>query len=291
MLNRLLGRRPVVPPAAGNAIASLARLGEARADLQQLAATLAALIEAMYAHDPPLPRIDLEPAHLTTKLAGGVPALRGERVEVDRTWVRTQFIRLCRVMEAHGNQFAPALARAATADAFPVGELAVETISGDPRLAAGRAAGLDLDAGLAATLIRLTLFPMLERLQGEIAPRFAGVRWRRGYCPVCGSWPLLGEYRGLELARFLRCGLCAAEWEIDRLVCPICDNRVPQDLVNLSVEGEEMERRAVACRHCHSYVKQISRLAPLPGPALLVADLETLDLDLIAHERGYLAPS
>ena len=60
------------------------------------------------------------------------------------------------------------------------------------------------DAGLAATVLRFTLFPALVSLNQSVAPLRAGAAWGRGYCPTCGAWPLLGEFRGLEQDRWLR---------------------------------------------------------------------------------------
>jgi FdhE protein len=101
---------------------------------------------------------------------------------------------------------------------------------------------------------------------------------------------LLGEFRGLEQDRWLRCGLCAAGWEFPRLACPFCDNRDHHRLGHLHVEGEEARRRASTCEECRGYVKAVATLGALSAPGLLVADLATVHLDLAAAERGYAAP-
>lgn len=289
-LNKLLGRRAPLPDAVVGACAKLAQLGEQQRDLRELAATNAALLEAMYRNEIPLPRITIDGTHARTKLRGGVPLLRGEPIVFDGAAVRGQFLRLCGVLANRGNEFAAKLERATGAGGFPVADLATEVIAGDPHAVAARAGERDLDAGLAAMLLRLTLFPAMVRLAAELRPMAGTEPWGHGFCPVCGSWPLLGEYRGLELARFLRCGVCATEWEVDRVLCCFCNNRTPQDLTNLTAEGEEQKQRAVACERCRCYVKQLSTLAPIPSAQLLVADLATLHLDLAALQRNYAPP-
>jgi FdhE protein len=112
-------------------------------------------------------------------------------------------------------------------------------------------------------------------------------RWDHGYCPICGSWPLLGEFRGLEQTRVLRCAWCAAGWEFGRLRCPFCDNRDHRRLGYLHAEGEQDRWRATTCDECRGYVKMVSSLAAMPVPRLLVADVATLHLDLVAAERGF----
>jgi FdhE protein len=114
-----------------------------------------------------------------------------------------------------------------------------------------------------------------------------GCPWHRGYCPTCGSWPLLGEARGLEQDRFLRCGWCASAWPIDRLHCPFCGNRDHHTLGYLHVEGEEDRHRAGTCDLCHGYVKWVSTIFALSEPQMLVADVATIHLDLAAAERGF----
>jgi FdhE protein len=123
-----------------------------------------------------------------------------------------------------------------------------------------------------------------------LSPLRQNQRWQQGYCPTCGSWPLLGEFRGLEQVRFLRCGMCTAEWEFPRLCCPYCGTRDHQLLGYLHVEGEEGKHRAATCDGCRGYVKMVTTLSALDGPHLLVADLATMHLDLAAGEQAYAPP-
>jgi FdhE protein len=107
---------------------------------------------------------------------------------------------------------------------------------------------------------------------------------------VCGSWPLLGEFRGLEQTRYLRCGLCAASWAFPRLCCPFCATNDHRQLGYLHVEGEEGKERAATCDACQGYIKMVSSLQELTGPGLLVKDLSTVPLDLAASQRGFFVP-
>jgi FdhE protein len=114
--------------------------------------------------------------------------------------------------------------------------------------------------------------------------------WEEGYCPLCGSFPKLGEFRGLEQTRFLRCGLCAAEWTFPRLRCPGCGNRDHRQLGYLSVEGEESKWRAATCEACRQYIKMIATLTSLSPLQLLVRDVATIHLDLLAADQGFTSP-
>src|SRR5262249_52878428 len=145
-------------------------------------------------------------------------------------------------------------------------------------------------ADLVLTLLRLTLLPCLERVPLQLTPLRATQPWGRGYCPTCGAWPVLAEQRGLEQWRYLRCGLCASSWEVDRLLCPFCTTRDFHALGYLQVEGEEPRQRVATCDACQSYLKLRSTLTPLSTPQLLVEEVALVHLDLIAMEKGFSPP-
>jgi FdhE protein len=234
----------------------------------------------------------LTPEAAAAKLAGGVPLLRGEPFQPEARSFGRRWQRVCTaVQRGQAGDTAGALAEAVRRGRLDLAELAREVFAGRPEGVHARADQLGLDAGLAATVLRLALFPALAQVNAGLAPLREGSHWDRGYCPVCGSWPLLGEFRGLEQTRFLRCGLCAADWEFDRLRCAFCDTRDHHQLAYFHVEAEEARCRAATCDACHGYVKMVTALSALNPPRLLVVDLATMHLDLAAAERGYAPPA
>src|SRR5262249_11280880 len=239
----------------------------------------------------PLPEIPAERA--AAKLAGGIPLLRGERISFDTKSFRRRWLHVCAALrhdQTESGTFAQALEDGVRHGQLDPEELLGEVLGGRPGAVHVRALALGLDPGLTATVLRLTALPGLASLNAGLDPLRAATSWEYGYCPTCGSWPLLGEYRGLEQTRFLRCGFCTAAWPYARLQCPFCTTRDHQVLGYFSVEGEENRYRAATCDACRGYVKMLSTLAALDGPQLLVAVLATVHLDLAAAERGYGAP-
>jgi FdhE protein len=290
-LDKLLGR-PAPPPDVAEALAELARLAEDRPSFAGPAVVLADLLPGLAEPAPNVAPPAIPSDRAAAKLAGGVPLLRGESVAFDARWLRRRWAEACAAVGRHQTgDAAAALTDAAKRGRLAVEELAAAVIAGRPEEVHARADALDLDAGLAATALRFTLFPLLMPMSAALAPLRAGAPWGRGWCPTCGSWPLLGEFRGLEQARWLRCGLCAADWEFPRLACPFCDNRDHHRLGYLHVEGEGDRRRVATCEACRGYVKMLAALGPLSPVQLLVADVVTLYLDLSAAERGYAVPS
>lgn len=266
----------------------LTRLAQQRPALAEAATLLRDLLPCLYevvSHEE-LPTLSRE--YAATKLGSGVPLLRGETVQLEPRSFQRRWLRICAVLERQtGKEAARGLAAALKQGRLKPEELVQHVLAGRPEAIHARAEALNLDTGQAALVLRLTLFPVLTRLQTALLAVRAGISWQQGYCPVCGSWPLLGEFRGLEQMRFLRCGLCAAEWELPRLVCPSCGNHDHQALGYLHVEGEETKHRAATCDLCRSYIKLISSLTELTPPQLLVTDLATTHLDLAAAGHGY----
>ena len=124
-----------------------------------------------------------------------------------------------------------------------------------------------------------------ERARGMARP------WERGYCPTCAAWPLLAELRGIDRTRVLRCGRCATEWPTRHLLCPFCGNDDHRTLGHLASEGQRESRRVTTCERCHAYLKSFATLRPLDAEDLAFTDLTSVDLDVIALDRGYGRPA
>ncbi len=271
---------------------------EVRAELDRLAAErpafaaplqwLRELLPDLVPLADPLACPALEAAYAREKLESGVPLLRGERLDLDTKAFQARWQQACAALEAiQSDASVTAFADVLKRGRLDPAALVASILAGRPEEILEQADALHLDPALATTLLRFTLFPLFTALAAQLATLREGTVWERGYCPTCGSWPLLGEFRGLDQSRFLRCGLCADSWEAPRLCCPFCACRDHERLGFFHVEGEELKWRAAACDDCRGYVKMVTTLSALPPLALLVADAATLHLDLAAAERGY----
>ena len=300
-INKFLDRRKPLRADAEQALTQLAQLAAERPELAALADTYTALMRVAFRDLPTVAPVALDPAHAANKRAAGVPLLRGEPLTLDRAWLQARYRRLCAALldRPAGHSIAEQAARTAIEalsatmrrGTLDVHSLAVEVLAGDPGAVADQAARHELDAGMTATLLRWTLLPVLEQTALQFQPLRQHAEWQAGYCPTCGAWPLLAEQRGIEQKRVLRCGLCADDWIVERLLCPFCGSRAHTDIAYLYEEAQQATQRAVTCERCHCYYKAIATLAPLSAPQLLVADLATLHLDLVALERAYAPPA
>jgi FdhE protein len=290
-LRKLLGRKPDLPADVEEAQAELTRLAAEQPALAELAGLVADLLPALHAEPVRAVGPALTKEKAAEKLAAGVPLLRGETVDFDWPALNRRLRDAIDILAERRADAAPALARAVASRDVDLAALSSAILSGQPQAVHERAEALGLDVLLAASVLALSLFPMFSAVRASLGPLSSAGSWEQGYCPVCGSFPRLGEFRGLEQTRFLRCGLCAAEWPFPRLCCPGCDNRDHRQLGYLHVEGEEGKCRAATCDVCRQYLKMVSTLGPLSPLKLVVTDVATVHLDLLAAEHGYCPPA
>jgi FdhE protein len=286
---KLFQRSEPLRPDLVAALDRLDRLADQSPALRDAVAIQRAILRAAYHKPLVATTADIPPDRARDKLHAGVPLLRGEPVSFDSAAVRTLLLDLCRSLGRQPGGSAAEIAAAIEQGALDAPALVQAVLDGRADAIRERAAALGLDGQLLCTLLRFGLFPALEQLAAQLAPLRALAAWQHGYCPTCGSWPLLSEYRGLEQTRFLRCGLCATEWPLDRLLCPFCGCRDHQQLGYLHVEDDQ-QRRAATCAQCQCYNKTLATLGPIPPIELAVYDLATIHLDMAALEHGYLAP-
>lgn len=163
-------------------------------------------------------------------------------------------------------------------------------ISRDDRALAELAERSDASLDAFAVMAQVATMPLLIGAALTLEARAASA-WQRGYCPVCGAWPLLVELRGIERERRLRCGCCSADWPLPLLHCAFCDELDHGKLGTLQPEGEEQRHRVETCETCHGYLKSATTYGALSIRTLVLLDLTTLALDLVAQDRGYARPA
>ncbi|HLJ97365.1 MAG TPA: hypothetical protein VKU02_29670, partial [Gemmataceae bacterium] len=202
LLHKFFGSAPPAPPGVAATLEEAERLANERPELAGSLAVVRDLLPLLYRE----PVLETAPQllndHAAVKLHGGVPLLRGERLELDRDAFQRRWQHICTAMHRHqGGAGVQLLAEAMRKGTLDPAILTGDVLSGQAEALPARADALGLDSGLMATILRLTLFPVLERVNVLLVALREGMPWSYGYCPTCGSWPLLGEFRGLEQTR------------------------------------------------------------------------------------------
>jgi FdhE protein len=146
-----------------------------------------------------------------------------------------------------------------------------------------------VDGAAFRVLAQMAALPLLQTCGRALREQIHS-SWWEGYCPVCGAWPTLAEFRGLERKRWLRCGRCATGWEVQWLRCPFCDETDHTNLGYLAPEEGETSRKVEVCDNCKGYVKAEPTVRNLAPWEILLDDLATVPLEVAALDRGYHRP-
>jgi FdhE protein len=247
-----------------------------------------------------LPKLSLPSRYLAVKLKKGIPALAGEPIPMPTAILRPVLLQLC-VELARGGAGAAAdhIHSVIDAGALEAGSLLAGSLARDQSAIRTAAVHRGLAPDLLWLVAELAVSPFAHALQQLLlcpagqsqpdAPLAAALdEWPHGYCPMCGSWPAIVE--SLTGARVLRCSFCALAWSLPSASCLYCGED-GSTFVKSSPDPERPDRRLEACGSCRSYVKTIEVAEPLPFPLLAIADLETMDLDVLAMQQGYQRPA
>jgi len=145
-----------------------------------------------------------------------------------------------------------------------------------------------LDRNILNFLIHMSIKPSLIVNVDKMKEQVDLKNWLRGYCPVCGSLPLISELKG-EGQRYFLCSFCGFNWPGERLKCPYCENTDHEKLHFLYAEGQEAYRVDL-CDKCKQYIKTVDSRKLDYEPDLNLEDIVTIHLDIIASEKGYKKP-
>ncbi|MCW5851858.1 MAG: formate dehydrogenase accessory protein FdhE [Anaerolineae bacterium] len=238
----------------------------------------------------------LDPAQVAAAregLAVGQPLLHGQTFVVDSARLDQLLSRLLDGVERSGQLDGWRWRAALTGSESSINPLSL--LEASLALASQRLEALaqeaGLDAALLSTLGQLAAGPLLAAWRQATAPLLNEVPWHGGYCPHCGAWPSLAEVRGLDREHWLRCGRCSAAWKFSTQTCVFCGNTDYETLTYLAPEAAREARRAVTCHDCLGYLKTVTTIGALSLADLARQDLQTLELDAAALDRGYGRPA
>lgn len=136
-----------------------------------------------------------------------------------------------------------------------------------------------------------SLTPSLQTTAEHLAAHHNNEQpWSHGYCPICGSLPLMGTLQEKEGNMFHTCSLCRFAYRAKRLECPFCGEDDQQQLAYFTAE-EEPGFSVHVCRSCSSYIK-VTDFREFDRTSIPVLDdLESLTLDIVARKQGFSRPT
>ena len=215
------------------------------------------------------------------------PLLSGAVVAVDPDTVRGLLVRLLHVASGSGTPEMATLRSVLSAD-LDVLTWFRASLCQDREATRDIAVSSGVDADALQAVVALLSVPFLRacyRQWGQsISPSVA-----EGYCPLCGAWPAFAEARGIERRRFFRCR-CGSEWHARPLRCPHCGGDDHHMLVTLVPDNAGLNAVIEGCRSCLGYVKTFTRLQGCFPEMVMLDDLASVHLDIVALEHGYTRP-
>ncbi len=224
-------------------------------------------------------------ADLIPPTESGAPLLHVHEFSVAADRVNDLVTQLLAIASTRGNGSPPAQ-RLASGESLGLLEAALRF---DEDSVVALADRLEVSPGILRAVSEFLVLPLLHASATVLAAK-QPKHWPYGYCPVCGARPTLAELRGLDRARLLRCGRCGAAWEMTWLRCVHCGERDHDKLGALVPEEGAETQKVETCQSCRGYLKVLTTLEASSHLELLLRDLDTVDLDLVALHRGYSRP-
>jgi FdhE protein len=139
----------------------------------------------------------------------------------------------------------------------------------------------------ATFLAHMTSRVILEKRVRDWAGLIRDFTWDKGYCPMCGSAPLIAKIAEGKGTRWLHCPQCSHEWIFSRVLCPSCDNTDQKAMDYFFIEGNEQESTFV-CKQCMHYLITLNKLSDLVEYHGEITALSLVHLDVLMQEKGYL---
>ncbi len=238
-------------------------------------------------------RLRIEPIEIADKILDlkrreAFPLVEIQEFTYDLSESADLFVRICNfAREANPKlaESATAIIDAVDADLKP-GVLFDALLSGNEAEYENVAETLQVDKQILGLLAYNSIKPSLctaaEQLAAYLTPNQP---WSKGYCPICGSAPIL-SFLVAEGERTLICSFCWHNWQAKRVYCPFCENTDNAKLQYLYNE-EEKDLRIDVCDNCKRYLKSVDtrKADRLIYPPL--EQITTLHLDMKAREEGF----
>lgn len=131
-----------------------------------------------------------------------------------------------------------------------------------------------------------SLSPFIEKYAEKLRVYVDSNIWLKGICPICGGEPLMGRLEEVSGKRYLQCYLCRTNWEFARLECPFCNNN-DQEKLRYFFDEDNKHHRVELCDQCKSYLKVIDTREVGDRFSIVVENLATLALDIVAKREGF----
>lgn len=234
--------------------------------------------------------VDMAEDLVKLKTREGFPLTDKKDLKLDMESGSILFGKLCAVVQKRNEKVAGEIKK--INQVLDEGELGLEqlfekVLAGDGQYIDSLAERLKLNKELLLFLAESSIKPVLEAYADELKGYVDQKKWWKGYCPICGSKPLIAALRKKEGERFLVCSSCGFEWRFGRMTCPFCGTQERKKHRYFFVDRESKAYRVDVCDECKHYIKTVDTRETFEDVVLPVEDIGTLHLDMLAQKEGY----
>lgn len=233
--------------------------------------------------------IPMDEGLIKTKTAEGFSLVDKSNLELDIASATALFEKLCAVLKQNDSvsEDVAKIEQVITGEKLNLEELFIKTAAQNGDYLAGLPDRLGLKGEIVSFLAENSLRPIFEAYADKLKGYVDQEKWWRGYCPICGSKPVMAKLVGREKKKFLVCSCCGYEWRYSRTKCPFCEKTDPKGLKFFLVEKEGKAYRVETCRKCRKYIKTVDTAELNEEVIPCVEDIGTLYLDVLAKKEGY----
>jgi FdhE protein len=281
-----------IPEELDKAIRRIKAIEEKRPSHKEMLEFLKCIMTEQYRVKP---RIEVEPVNISEemaklKLREGSALIDKRELKLDVDSATDLFKRLCKVVQKRSEKTTDDIEK--ISEELYTGRLNLEelfgkVVAGDEEYLHTTTEKLGLNEDLLLFLARNSINPILEAYASQLGEYVDQKSWWRGYCPICGSVPIMGELRKGEGERFLLCSSCGFQWRFKRMMCPFCGNEDQKKHRYFYIENETRGYRVDVCEECRRYIKTIDSREIKEEVVLPIEDIGTLHLDILAQKEGY----
>ena len=233
--------------------------------------------------------LEIDEEDFKLRTIGGFPLVEKRALTLDIPLATKLFRRLCKMMSQNkkaSSHDAERIIVALQNKEIDILELLKQVDYHNDEFITALSKKLGIKKDVLVFLAENSIKPIFEGYAKALGNYVDQERWRKGYCPICGSEPFMAELKE-EGARYLVCSSCSFEWRFSRLKCPFCENASHEKLRYFYADKESSAYRIDVCDVCKRYIKTIDTEQMGEEVIPIIEDAGTLFLDVLARNEGF----
>jgi len=168
-------------------------------------------------------------------------------------------------------------------------QLVKNVLNRDPSIWQGTKKKYPISATLLKKIGEYIVMSYLELCSEYFNDKITALKSDLTYCPICGRRPTMKYVNEKDDVQLYWCRLCNTEWKFKHDICPLCNTDDTSKIIHIFPCNNSFNR-IDACDECLTYLKVFDGQFDNSKPQLMVENLKTYNLDILAMSYGYHKP-